>query len=141
MNCLNCNKELISTGNNPKRYCSDSCRKAFTRKNADIAIQPAKDAILSAVNARITAQPGQIELGQSNPDTQPGQITDRPANYGQPDCQCKHCQQVQTNKSNAILNHNGYISASELIANGYTHNRVSLPGDIDYVGVCSQEVA
>jgi len=54
-------------------------------------------------------------------------------NYGQPDCQCKHCQQTRNNKSNLILNHGPHKTAGELGPNEL--NRVSLPGDPDYDGV------
>ena len=53
-----------------------------------------------------------------------------PDNFGQPDCQCKHCQGVKTNSSKHLINHGKYKKASELAANEL--NRVSLPGDVDY---------
>jgi hypothetical protein len=144
MNCLNCNKELNQSSTKPVKYCSDACRKAYSRKNAGFNKQDQQCPSVESIKTRESGQevcPVSSENGQNPDNKESGQITDKPANYGRADCQCKHCQQVQTNKSNAILNHNGYMSASELIANGYTHNRVSLPGDVDYIGVCSQEVA
>jgi hypothetical protein len=65
----------------------------------------------------------------------------KPENYGLDNCQCKHCQACITNKSTARLNHGEYMTAAELEQNGYDFNRVTLPGDIDYVGVCNQQVA
>ena len=56
-------------------------------------------------------------------------------NYGQPDCECKHCQQSRTNKSKNIINHGTYKTASQLARNEV--NRISLPGDVDYAGVCT----
>jgi hypothetical protein len=56
-----------------------------------------------------------------------------PANYGQPDCQCKHCRQNRANKSKLVINHGDYKKASELADNEV--NRVTLPGDVDYEGI------
>ena len=58
-----------------------------------------------------------------------------PANYGQPDCECRHCQNIQASGSKHIINHAAYKPASELGKNEL--NRVSKPGDADYKGVCS----
>lgn len=34
MNCLNCDKELsVTKGQKPKKYCNDSCKMAFYRRN------------------------------------------------------------------------------------------------------------
>ena len=33
MKCLGCGKDVISAGTKPKLYCSDACRKAFSRKS------------------------------------------------------------------------------------------------------------
>ena len=62
----------------------------------------------------------------------PDVIPDKPANFGQPNCECKHCQSVRSNKSNHVLNHGPHKSASELSLNEL--NRVALPGDVDYRG-------
>lgn len=56
--------------------------------------------------------------------------------YGQADCQCKHCKQNRTNGGKHTINHGPYKTASQLADNEV--NRVSLPGDPDYVGVCHQ---
>lgn len=58
-----------------------------------------------------------------------------PANYGQPDCQCRHCQQTKVSRERGqlIINHGPRKSATELGDN--EANRVSLPGDVDYEGV------
>lgn len=57
-----------------------------------------------------------------------------PANYGQAGCQCQHCRQLVAKKSKSFLNHGAYKPVSELSSN--EHNRVSLPGDVDYTGGC-----
>lgn len=51
-------------------------------------------------------------------------------NYGQPNCQCRHCQTARTNKSKNVINHGSYKTASQLVENEI--NRVILPGDPDY---------
>lgn len=55
-------------------------------------------------------------------------------NYGQPDCECWHCQNNGANGSKHILNHSQYKPVAELAENEL--NRVSLPGDSDNDGVC-----
>ena len=52
-------------------------------------------------------------------------------NYGLPDCQCKHCQNNRNSGYKYILNHGPYKKLSELGTREY--NRVSLPGDPDYI--------
>lgn len=106
MKCKNCDNEI-------KRglWCSDKCRKAYGRKS--------------------DSKVGQTELGQVG---QPNSDTSLIPNFGQPDCQCKHCQQCRANKLDVKLNHGSYMSAAELAVNGYSFNRVSLPGDTDYRG-------
>ena len=32
MKCINCNKELEDNLNNTKKYCSDKCRKSYSRR-------------------------------------------------------------------------------------------------------------
>lgn len=102
MKCKQCGTEVISIGNRIREFCSDKCRKAFSRSIR-------------------TDQSGQIQSGQSNPD--------KPLNYGQPDCQCMHCQQ---NKGKLIINHDKPKKYEDMRANEV--NRVALPGDIDYAG-------
>ena len=109
-NCMNCGKDVISKGTKPAKYCSDKCRKAYGRKQPDITTN------------------GQV------------QQTDKPvrgqgiANYGQEDCACQHCKGVSLNRLSITLNHGQYRPASHL-AN--EHNRCTLPGDVDYNGVCN----
>ena len=51
-------------------------------------------------------------------------------NYGQPNCQCKHCQQNRAQGSRHIINHGPYKKEAEL--KGRELNRVALPGDPDF---------
>jgi len=60
-------------------------------------------------------------------------VTPLPDNYGEPDCQCRHCQQNRANRNKHIINHSHYKAQDQLVSNEV--NRVSLPGDVDYVGI------
>ena len=118
MNCI-CGKELSGK----QRFCSDKCRMMFNRTTrTGKTEQPEQN-----------TQPEQVEQTKPN-------ISNKPCNYGLTDCTCMHCQTARVNKSNARLNHGEPMSAADLVLNGYTHNRVTLPGDADYVGVCSEAV-
>lgn len=71
----------------------------------------------------------------------------KPANFGQPDCECQHCggplpkdiperdQAVceRTLNRKHVLNHGAWKTVAEL--GDQELNRVSLPGDVDYKGV------
>ena len=61
-----------------------------------------------------------------------GRVIEKPANFGQPDCQCRHCQNNRSHGSRLVINHGPYKPASEL-SEGEV-NRVSLPSDVDYAG-------
>jgi hypothetical protein len=62
-----------------------------------------------------------------------------PLNYGADDCTCKHCQQLKTNNIKGKLNHGAPMFAAQLRDNGYIANRVTLPGDIDYIKIESTQ--
>ena len=53
-------------------------------------------------------------------------------NFGQPDCQCKHCQQNRAQGSRHVINHGPYKTEQQL--EDRELNRVALPGDADYTG-------
>ena len=59
----------------------------------------------------------------------------KPLNFGLPDCACGHCQQARVNGSKNTINHGAWKSASQL--GKHELNRVTLPGDVDYDGVCN----
>ena len=64
-----------------------------------------------------------------------------PKNYGLPDCECVHCQQNRRMGGKFVLNHSRYMTDDELVEKFRETgqrwiNRVSLPGDVDYVGIC-----
>ena len=108
MECINCGKEL---GNPRAKYCSDKCRMAYSRRTDN----PNK------ANPN-TVLPEQIEPEQDNPNK-----AVLPANYGEADCECMHCQSKRANNSKNIINHTGTNIAGQVM-------RVTLPGDIDYDG-------
>lgn len=56
-----------------------------------------------------------------------------PANYGQPDCECKHCRANRAHGSKHTINHGPYKPFVQLKPGEV--NRVSLPGDVDYDGI------
>lgn len=107
MNCKQCNSEFEAKRADAL-FCSDSCRKAYKRNKSDII-------------------PDKIKS-----DTIP-YVRDKPANFGQPDCECWHCRAVRSNCLKVILNHGPYKPASRL--SKAELNRVPLPGDVDYKGV------
>ncbi len=55
-----------------------------------------------------------------------------PKNFGQSDCECKHCQNNRKTGSKLKINHGPYKPVIALASN--ETNRVVLPGDPDYVG-------
>ena len=56
--------------------------------------------------------------------------TQRPANYGQPDCECGMCRANRNNGTHNIINHGDWLPANQLSRSMI--NRVPLPGDVDY---------
>jgi hypothetical protein len=102
-------------------FCSDACRKAHKRIKSDIISDKIKSDTVEDVRDNLTNRVQQKRLNEI-------------LNYGQPDCECKHCQQSRANKSKNTINHGDYKPASEMAKNEV--NRVSLPGDTDYDGAC-----
>lgn len=132
--CLNCSVEVVSKGKKPAKYCSDACRKSYKRtQEADKTTNGHEQTVAQDT---LQSTNGQAAI-QSHPEsivpimTPEGLAVKVPANYGLSDCTCRHCKQAKTNKSSAVINHGPYKPASELGPNEI--NRVSLPGDIDYV--------
>ena len=107
MECMNkCGNEL--TGRQ-KTYCSDKCRKQAGR-NSD---KPNSDTAQEQTRTSVV----------------------RPANFGEPDCECMHCQTNRVNGNRHVINHGAWKPAKELGKKEL--NRVTLPGDVDYDGVCN----
>jgi hypothetical protein len=119
--CLKCGKEFEAKRSTAK-YCSDICRTLYSRDSET------KPEIIS-----------ETELSETLSETMTpeGLKSVVPANYGLSNCACLHCRATKSNKSDKILNHGAYKHGEQLAANEL--NRVSLPGDIDYVPVVKTE--
>lgn len=74
----------------------------------------------------------QKEVDKRTPSTTPDTLP-KPANYGQPDCQCQHCQNNRKLGNHLVINHWPYKTGTELLFGEM--NRVTLPGDPDYIGI------
>ena len=101
------------------------CNKEFEAKRAD--------AVYCSANCRVTAN---RVTDKSVTDNPPVCVTDNPYPGG-PDCTCGMCKNKVINKSSKIINHGPYKTAANLKENEI--NRVPIPGDIDYAGVCHQD--
>ena len=107
MKCNQCNEEF--EGRAGAKYCSTKCRvKANRNKTDGVSVTDVTDKLSVTV-------------------------TDKPANFGQPDCECRHCRNNQASGGHKVINHGPYKTAFEL--GQHEINRVSLPGDVDYKGV------
>lgn len=129
MNCLNCNKESKT------KYCNGTCRKAYYRANKAKVDEQPKINLVESPTINEVGQVGQIQTG-----TKHGAYLDKPLNLGRSDCQCRHCLSLITNKITAHLNHGAYMEADDLGKADYDFNRVSLPGDIDYIASTEPQV-
>ena len=127
MKCLNCVKE--ATGRS--KYCSDKCKVSYNRnkkRNSVTETESVTDVYKSGADSLSTHHERFVAGGGKD-----NCLARLPANFGQPDCECKHCQYNRTYGNKFTLNHGVWKSVSELGKQEF--NRVSLPGDIDYVGV------
>lgn len=105
MKCKQCNKEYEAKRRTSK-YCSAQCRKLAFQSDAKVSVLPERQA---------TEAQGVIP------------------NFGQPDCQCKHCQQNRAQGSRHIINHGSYKKEHQL--EDRELNRIALPGDADFTGI------
>ena len=60
-----------------------------------------------------------------------------PTNYGQPECECRHCANNRSQNNRLTINHGPYKTAAELKSNEV--NRQTMPGDADYEGLMRHE--
>lgn len=157
--CLNCNKEVISTGNRERRFCDDKCRMAFNRSKTSPLECPTIDD-----NAPIrTNESEQNRSGQVNTNCSPtGSYSKNNVNKGlMSDFNSSKIDVSQNDSGNCQPRVSGDFSAllaqkqgcnnveekalmndlpEPIIShNAGTPNRVSVPGDSDYVGVCYQD--
>ena len=79
---------------------------------------------------------GGISMGITAPHLPPERDTEEPndkplpANFGQDNCECRHCANNRASGNKHVLNHGPHKPASELSKGEL--NRVALPGDVDY---------
>ena len=64
-------------------------------------------------------------------------VIPRPANFGQPECECRHCQNNRRQNNRLFINHGPYKTAAELKSNEV--NRQTMTGDADYEGIMRHE--
>ena len=112
--CLNCDKDAAGRS----KYCGNSCKVVWNRKQH-------KPESVNRKQPTVT-QPKQTDVIPN---------IGKPANFGQPDCECKHCQSNRASGNRHILNHGPIKMADELGRNEL--NRASLPGDVGYKGICN----
>ena len=111
MNKCICGKEISDRA----KTCSATCRSRLARSVASDDESVANATVNESVASSVASE--------------------LPANFGQADCQCWHCKGNRINKNKNVINHGPYKTAAELGLNEI--NRVTLPGDIDYDGVCN----
>ncbi len=118
-----------------QRFCSDKCRKqslrAATKRNSDKLGRSNSDKV--ELGQKSNKIPTDAEMDSLCASGEITYIKGKPLNFGQGDCECKHCQYNRTYGNKFTLNHGKWKNVSGLGRNEL--NRVSLPGDIDYVGV------
>lgn len=61
----------------------------------------------------------------------------RPAHYGQLDCECRMCKTNRAHGGKHTINHGPYKTVAQLGTGEF--NRVSLPGDVDYIQMKAEQ--
>ena len=132
MKCLNCDNERQGR----RQYCSDKCKVAYNRnknRNAPVTIEPDSVTISEIVTPEeclVITKPTSTEFKQVLADEAHEfdglqHYRDNPASYAP--------------RANADrLNWGAWMNADQLHTARLTANRVSIPGDWDYDGVCRQ---
>jgi len=165
MICKQCGKEFEAK-RITAQYCSNQCRvkanrlsvsnnisvtKPLSVTDKPIALTyPITDKHLADINSALLSEVSAIEqevkffniLAENQTSYTPQGCTQTnqaissiplklPDNYGQPDCTCMHCKQVAINNLKLTVNHGEPVCEQGVV------NRVSLPSDSDYSGVCT----
>ena len=94
------------------KTCSGSCRAKLSRAHAHGLTEEAH------------GQAHALDMSQLVED------------WAGPDCQCGHCCNARRHEHKRRLNHGAWLTAEQLEVSDYDGNRVSIPGDVDYVGTC-----
>ncbi len=140
MKCMysKCDNELIGR---KKTYCSDRCRKAQSRTETGSKVGQNETRTQSRTKVtelvkQVADRGGEVLFKTVKGKVQDVHITPAISNFGQSDCQCQHCQNNRAifKGEKYVINHGPYKSAGQLGEKEL--NRVSLPGDPDYDGVC-----
>lgn len=105
MQCIVCKSELSGR---KQRFCSDKCRKAYSRTNSDKS---------------------NVEVGQMS-ELQQSRTASLEDYYAHPEDYVKRRDPPET------LNWGKPMTFDELQSSPYKGNRVPIPGDWDYEGVC-----
>ena len=119
--CKVCGKEISDRATT----CGTACRVKLSRQS-----------VTSVTDQSVTTP------GNETPNVTPaGSVTpldmaDLVEDLAGDNCQCGHCSQSRNNGHNRKLNHGDWLSAEQLEVSDYDGNRVSIPGDVDYVGTC-----
>lgn len=115
--CKQCGKEFEAARSTAK-YCSESCKQHAKRDTLTVdtlSNDTLRDPVVDTLS-----------------------VTERPVYSGGPDCSYQHCRQARGNSSRLSRIHGPWLPTSQLATMGsLVRNRVTLPGDSDYIGVCS----
>ncbi len=133
---MKCRNDCGADVTGRQKFCSDRCRKQFKRNSDKLGqnngLEHKSDKFTLTqehpLGSRRINSEGVLEVYIHKVKAVP-----LPRNFGLPDCECKHCQQNATTVYKFEINHGAWKPASQLGKNEF--NRVSLPGDVDYVGV------
>jgi hypothetical protein len=119
--CKNCGKDCDKT------YCCGACKVSYHR-HKPVTVDVTGSVTVTKEDVTVT------DVTEPVTDN----VTALPANFGLPDCACYHCRQnrSQPEARQLTINHGPAKLACELLPNEI--NRQTLPGDIDYDGVCVQ---
>ena len=126
MECKNetCSINVVSTGNRVKEFCSARCRMQHKRSKANIQSEQIQSE---------QEQPAQSEQDIITEVTVPSVTPPRVAPTQ------AFCVSDGRPSIPDTLNYGHYVTAPQLKQAGFKSNRVSIPGDHDYKGVCKQQ--
>lgn len=134
--CVQCGG-LYEAKRASSKYCSGSCRARAQRraptcaKDVTLREKMAAAAMAKAVGPVLLGPEGVTQVIKS--DIIAPIPNGLPANFGQADCECRHCRANRANGSKLKINHDSNKTINKLGKNEV--NRVALPGDVDYEGL------
>ncbi len=130
MECRNdkCTNAVESKGNRVKEFCSDRCRMQFKRSKANTESEQIQTEQPKANTAEVWKEIGKVTSGGDSITLIPASLEHYQAN---PDM-------YATRANPNLLNWGDWMNAKQLAEAGLKANRVCVPGDWDYDGVCEQ---